>query len=107
MRTRARYTPAGEGRPDGSRPSHVHAPAAPSLTLREREVLSLVVSGNRTGEIAHLLDISKKTVETHRAAIMRKLRLHRLADVVRYAVQNDLYAWTSPMVALPGQEVPT
>src|SRR5262249_39091201 len=64
--------------------------ASSLLTLRESEVLNLMVSGNRTGEIAHILHISRKTVETHRGAIMRKLHLHRLADVVRYAVQNDL-----------------
>ncbi|HEY8206616.1 MAG TPA: response regulator transcription factor [Myxococcaceae bacterium] len=65
---------------------------SPLLTARENAVLELVVAGQRTREIAELLKISTKTVETHRGAIMRKLQLHRLAEVVRYAVQNDLCA---------------
>ena len=62
------------------------------LTSREAEVLKLVVAGHRTNEIAGILQISRKTVETHRAAIMRKLQLHRLADVVRFALQHNLCA---------------
>lgn len=69
----------------------VQGTAAPSpLTAREREVLQAVAEGRQTGEIALLLGISKKTVETHRSAIMRKLRLRRLAEVVRYAVRHQL-----------------
>lgn len=63
---------------------------AQRLTSREREVLGLVAAGRQTREIAELLGIGTKTVETHRRAIMRKLDLHRLADVVRFAVTHDL-----------------
>ena len=75
-------------------PSGASPPPLPSkaqrLTSREREVLGLVAAGRQTREIAELLGIGPKTVETHRGAIMRKLDLHRLADVVRFAVAHQL-----------------
>lgn len=60
------------------------------LTSRERQVAQLVAEGQRTRDVAERLGISEKTVETHRTAIMRKLNLHSLADLVRYAVRNHL-----------------
>jgi DNA-binding NarL/FixJ family response regulator len=60
------------------------------LTSRERQVAQLVAEGRRTRDVADALGISEKTVETHRTAIMRKLNLHSLADLVRYAVRNHL-----------------
>ena len=60
------------------------------LTSRERQVAQLVAEGRRTRDVAETLGISEKTVETHRTAIMRKLNLHSLADLVRYAVRNHL-----------------
>jgi DNA-binding NarL/FixJ family response regulator len=65
------------------------APADP-LTGREREVLQLVAQGRTNKEIAHLLSISIKTVETHRSALMRKLDLHDTASLVRYAIRRGL-----------------
>jgi DNA-binding NarL/FixJ family response regulator len=62
------------------------------LTAREREVVQLLAEGNSNKDIARSLDLSVKTVETHRAAIMRKLSLHSLADLVRYAVRNQMIA---------------
>jgi DNA-binding NarL/FixJ family response regulator len=59
-----------------------------SLTHREHGVLRLVVEGLTNKAIANALDISPKTVETHRASIMRKLRLSSSASLVRYAVRN-------------------
>jgi DNA-binding NarL/FixJ family response regulator len=50
----------------------------------------MVVEGSTNKEIARILNISLKTVETHRAAAMRKLRLSSLASLVRYAVRNGL-----------------
>ncbi len=61
-----------------------------NLTAREREVVQLVAEGKSSKEIAALLGISLKTVETHRAAIMRKLRLQTLPDLVRYAIRNEI-----------------
>lgn len=60
------------------------------LGSREREVLQLVAEGRTSLEIAALLHIAPKTVETHRQNIMRKLDIHRLADLVKYAVREGL-----------------
>jgi len=62
------------------------------LTWREREVVHAVAEGHTNMQIAHLLKISVKTVETHRASIMRKLQLSSRSDLVRYAVRNKLVA---------------
>ena len=65
-------------------------PLASSLTHREREVVQQVAEGRINKEIAGRLNISVKTVETHRATAMRKLKLRTTADLVRYAVRNQL-----------------
>jgi DNA-binding NarL/FixJ family response regulator len=64
--------------------------AASALTDRERTIVRLIAEGYLSKEIARVLDISPKTVETHRAAIMRKLGVGSSADVVRYAVRNNI-----------------
>jgi DNA-binding NarL/FixJ family response regulator len=60
------------------------------LTHREREVVQLIAEGKINKQIANTLDISVKTVETHRASAMRKLNLKTTADLVRYAVRNSI-----------------
>jgi DNA-binding NarL/FixJ family response regulator len=60
------------------------------LTPREREIVQLLAAGKSNKEIAAALGISIRTGETHRASIMRKLRLNTLADVVRYAIRSGL-----------------
>lgn len=60
------------------------------LTGREREIAQLLAEGKSNKQIATLLGISLKTVESHRAAIMRKLNAHSVVDIVRYAVRNNL-----------------
>jgi DNA-binding NarL/FixJ family response regulator len=60
------------------------------LSPREREVLQLLVEGKATKEIAALLHISVKTVETHRGNIMEKLRIHDVPNLVRYAIRQGL-----------------
>jgi DNA-binding NarL/FixJ family response regulator len=60
------------------------------LTDREREVVQLLAEGKANKEVATALDISVKTVETHRATIMRKLEIDSIADLVRYAIRNQL-----------------
>ena len=60
------------------------------MTPREREVTQLIAEGRSNKKIATLLDLSVKTVETHRAAVMRKLGVNSVAGVVRYAVRNHL-----------------
>lgn len=63
---------------------------ADPLSEREREVLRLLALGHTNQEIAKMLYISVRTAETHRAHIMRKLRLSSRAELVRYALENDL-----------------
>ena len=58
------------------------------LTRREREVIKLIAEGSRTKEIARYLSISPKTVEKHRASLMKKLNLHSVSAVTAYAIQN-------------------
>src|SRR4051812_11262546 len=60
------------------------------LTPRQREILQLVAEGKSTKEIAQLLDLSAKTVETHRGQIMERLGIHDLAGLVRYAIRTGL-----------------
>jgi DNA-binding NarL/FixJ family response regulator len=60
------------------------------LTARERQVLQLVAEGKTTKEIAQLLEISVKGVESHRARIMDKLGIHHTAGLVRYAIRRGL-----------------
>jgi DNA-binding NarL/FixJ family response regulator len=62
------------------------------LSEREREVLVLVALGHTNGEMGRKLHISEKTVETHRAHILRKLGLRTRADLVRFAIENGLMA---------------
>ncbi len=62
-------------------------PAEP-LTTREREVLKLIAEGKSGKEIADLLFISARTVEHHRASIMKKLNLKKIADLVKYAIRR-------------------
>jgi DNA-binding NarL/FixJ family response regulator len=61
-----------------------------ALTHREREVVQQVAEGRINKEVGHRMNISVKTVETHRSNAMRKLRLKTTADLVRYAVRNRL-----------------
>lgn len=63
---------------------------ADSLTRRERQVLHLIAEGNTTKEIAHQLNISFKTADSHRSHLMRKLDLHDIAGLVRYAIQKGI-----------------
>lgn len=60
------------------------------LTAREREVLQLIAEGFSTKEIAQKLGLSVKTVDNHRTNMMRKLDLHNVASITRYAMQNGL-----------------
>ncbi len=64
--------------------------ASESLTPREREVLKLVAEGHTNKEIADYLGISVKTVENHRANLMRKLDLHDRTELARYAIKIGL-----------------
>jgi DNA-binding NarL/FixJ family response regulator len=60
------------------------------LTTREREIVQLLAEGKSSKEVAVALGISVKTAETHRANIMRKLELHSVSELVRYAIKNQI-----------------
>jgi len=61
-----------------------------SLTLREKEVLRLIAEGKSTHEIADMLHLSVKTIEKHRVTMMRKLELHNLSELIKYAIRKGL-----------------
>src|ERR1700730_10349575 len=75
----ARYHGRGDANPKNS-----------SLTPRERELLQLLAEGKSNKEAAGTFGISVKTVESHRAALMQKLTLRSVSDLVRYAVRNKI-----------------
>jgi DNA-binding NarL/FixJ family response regulator len=60
------------------------------LTPSERQIVQLLAEGNTNKQVAAALNITVKTVESHRAHIMRKLELHSVSDLVRYAVRNNM-----------------
>jgi DNA-binding NarL/FixJ family response regulator len=60
------------------------------LTGRQREILQLIAEGSSTKEIARKLNLSVKTVETHRAQLMERLDIHDVAGLVRFAVRHGL-----------------
>jgi DNA-binding NarL/FixJ family response regulator len=64
--------------------------AAVGVTGREREILGMIARGHSNKRIAVTIDRSVKTVEKHRANLMRKLGLHNVADVTRFAMQSGL-----------------
>jgi DNA-binding NarL/FixJ family response regulator len=63
---------------------HVH------LSSREFEVFRMLIAGKNINEIAQKLLLSSKTVSTYKSRIMEKMNIHNIADLVRYAVQNDM-----------------
>lgn len=68
----------------------VAEPQQEALTGREKDVLKLVAEGNSNKEIARTLDISVRTVETHRQNIKSKLDIHTAAGLTRYAIEHNL-----------------
>ena len=64
--------------------------AISAITSRERSVVQLIAEGHSNKEAARVLNISLKTVETHRATIMRKLQIASSAGLVRYAIRNKI-----------------
>lgn len=61
-----------------------------TLTAREREIVQMLAEGKSNKEIAAKLSISVKTVETHRATVMRKLDINSIVELVHYAIRNQL-----------------
>ena len=74
----------------GDKPREVRGDARGRLTGRQREIVQLLAEGKTSKEVAVALNISVKTAETHRANIMRRLELHSVSELVRYAVKNQI-----------------
>jgi DNA-binding NarL/FixJ family response regulator len=66
--------------------------ASPALTSREREIVQLIAEGRGSKQVADTLGISTKTVDTHRANILRKLDIHSVSELVRYAIREKIAA---------------
>lgn len=64
--------------------------ASTALTPRQREVLTLMANGRTTRQIARALDVSVKTVESHRTELMRRLEIHDVAGLVKHALRMGL-----------------
>lgn len=64
--------------------------ASGALTAREHQIVQLLAEGKNNKEVAQALGITVKTAETHRANIMRKLDIHSISEIVRYAVRNQI-----------------
>jgi DNA-binding NarL/FixJ family response regulator len=79
-------------RPGGERRT---APEEP-LTFREREIIKLIAEGKSSKEIGQLLFISSRTVQHHRANIMKKLGVKKTADLVKYAIQKGYVMASAP-----------
>ena len=88
------------------------AAQAPRLSPREREVVQLVAEGKTSKEVAVILNVAVKTVDTHRSNLLVKLRLHSIAELVLYAVRNEIVhvqlpaSVTSPTSRLAAQTIP-
>ncbi|HEX5703565.1 MAG TPA: response regulator transcription factor [Pyrinomonadaceae bacterium] len=62
------------------------------LTLRQKEVLQLLVEGRSMKEVAYMLDVTPRTVAFHKYSMMEQLHLHSSADLIRFAINNSLVA---------------
>jgi two-component system nitrate/nitrite response regulator NarL len=80
--------------------SHRKREALALLTNRERQVLVLIAEGNTNKEIAQQLGIGVRTIETHRERVMRRLDIHSLAGLIKFAIVHGL-------VTLEGHDSPT
>src|SRR5258705_577755 len=84
------FTPGVQARSDDLDRPNVPSAAIKQLTPREREVLQLLAEGKSNKEIGTALKITTKTAETHRARLMAKLGVHSIAELVRYAIRNQI-----------------
>jgi DNA-binding NarL/FixJ family response regulator len=85
------YLARVSGKKDAASPS---AARHDILTSRQREILQMIAEGNSNKDIANTLDLSIKTVETHRTQIMKRLDIHDTAGLVRYAIRTGLISST-------------
>ncbi|HET7890670.1 MAG TPA: response regulator transcription factor [Candidatus Sulfotelmatobacter sp.] len=85
-----RDVPDGQSDDSTEKRNNTEDPTTAVLTSREREVIQLLAEGKTSKEVAVALRLSVKTAETHRTNLMRKLGLHSVADLTRYAVRNGI-----------------
>ena len=78
-----------------------HPESSFGLTPRETQIVQLIAEGHTNREIAAILNISLKTVESHRAAVMDKLDLSSSAALVRYAIRNKLVDGINSYILYP------
>ena len=83
-------SPSVEASDTGNGQGRVTRNAYSRLAPREREVLKLLSEGETSRQIAEFLSISPRTVETHRRNIMRKLGIHSVAALTKYAIREGL-----------------
>lgn len=95
--------PAGRMLLDGFRAQRRHQCPLDGLTPREREIVQLVAEGYCNKELATLLGLAVKTVETHRSNIMRKLNIHNVGELVLYALRNHIIDVPTTDFVLEGQ----
>ena len=69
---------------------HQNESSMDALTARQREILQMIAEGKSTKQIAYQLNVSIKTIETHRAALMERLDIHDVAGLVLYAVRHGV-----------------
>jgi DNA-binding NarL/FixJ family response regulator len=82
-----------------------NAARVPKLSPREREVVQLVSEGKASKEVAAILHVTLATAETHRSNIMRKLEIHSIAELVLYAVRNEIiHVHTAGILRFPDLE---
>lgn len=75
---------------NGHRADDAPLDAYQTLTSREREILQLIAEGKSSTEVGEILAISPRTVEVHRSKLMKKLALHNMADLIRYAIKRGI-----------------
>lgn len=92
---------------DGYKRHSLGAAAAtvPKLSPREREVVQLVGEGKTSKEVAMILNVALKTAETHRSNMMFKLNIHSIAQLVLYAVRNEIIHVRPPATAQSGSGI--
>jgi DNA-binding NarL/FixJ family response regulator len=71
-------------------PHHANKGPLELLTHRETEVLNLVVEGHTTKDIAKMICVSPKTVEWHKRSLMKKLNIHKVTDLIKFAIANSM-----------------
>ncbi|MGB7182126.1 MAG: response regulator transcription factor [Burkholderiaceae bacterium] len=71
-------------------PGHAAGASHDALSNRELQVLELIVAGKTVSDIAQRLNVSVKTVSTHKTRLLGKLRMHSVAELVRYAIEHGL-----------------